>query len=240
MGNFSISYCNVSTAGSVLRMFQVAFGVDTWTKGIKSYLDTNELKSASSDELYAGLQEAVNADNTQGTPPDVKAIMRTWETQSGYPVIHVSRDEDGSLHFEQKRFFYTNQTSENLWTVPISFVSAKNPTFDETSPDFWLEDEKHSVSSSTGKEWGADDWIVVNVQESGYFRVNYDEKLWHLLTLQLNSDEHDAIHVLNRAQLVDDSLNLARAGKLSYEIPFGILKYLEGETDYVPWASVSR
>lgn len=229
---------NFSTAGSVLRMMQVAFGVETWTSGIKNYLVSNELKSANSDQLYVGLQTAIDETASQ---INVKEIMQTWETQSGYPVIHVSHAEDGSLNFEQKRFFYTNETSDNLWIVPINFVTAKDPKFNETSPDFWLpaSKDKHNEKSSSSKEWGADDWVVVNVQESGYYRVNYDEKLWNLLIKQLNSDKHDLIHVLNRAQLVDDSLNLARAGKINYEIPFGILKYLESETDYVPWASVS-
>ena len=39
----------------------------------------------------------------------------------------------------------------------------------------------------------------------------------------------------NRAQLIDDSLNLARAGYLDYTIALNVTKYLKHETDYVPW-----
>lgn len=39
----------------------------------------------------------------------------------------------------------------------------------------------------------------------------------------------------NRAQLVDDALNLARGGSLDYQIALDITKYLVHENDYVPW-----
>lgn len=39
----------------------------------------------------------------------------------------------------------------------------------------------------------------------------------------------------NRAQLVDDALNLARAGILDYRIAMNLTKYLAHENEYVPW-----
>lgn len=48
------------------------------------------------------------------------------------------------------------------------------------------------------------------------------------------------IHVLNRAQLIDDSFNLARAGELSYSVPLTLISYLENEDDFIPWYSVKN
>lgn len=45
------------------------------------------------------------------------------------------------------------------------------------------------------------------------------------------------IHVLNRAQLIDDSFNLARAGELSYVIPLTLINYLVKENDFIPMYS---
>lgn len=43
------------------------------------------------------------------------------------------------------------------------------------------------------------------------------------------------IHVLNRAQLIDDAFNLARAGVLNYSMPLNLISYLEKENDVIPW-----
>ena len=69
----------------------------------------------------------------------------------------------------------------------------------------------------------------------GFYRVNYDKKNWALLTAALNSENFSGIHVINRAQLLDDALALARAGQLDYATAMGVTSYLEKELDYIPW-----
>lgn len=46
------------------------------------------------------------------------------------------------------------------------------------------------------------------------------------------------IHVLNRAQLIDDAFNLARAGEVSYNVPLTLVSYLDKEDDFIPMYSV--
>ena len=46
---------------------------------------------------------------------------------------------------------------------------------------------------------------------------------------------HSVISVINRAQIINDALNLAEAGQLDYEIALNLTLYLEHEMDYVPW-----
>ena len=71
----------------------------------------------------------------------------------------------------------------------------------------------------------------------GYYRVNYDENNWDLLINFLKSDNFKEIPPVNRAQLLDDSLNLARAGVLPYGTALELAEYLEKEVDYIPWHS---
>ena len=52
-------------------------------------------------------------------------------------------------------------------------------------------------------------WIIGNVQQIGFYRVNYDKEHWRLIVCQLNKD-HLAIHPINRAQIINDAWNLAR------------------------------
>ena len=66
------------------------------------------------------------------------------------------------------------------------------------------------------------------------FRVNYDKRNWELLARQLVRD-HSAIHVINRAQILDDAFNLAKSGMLDYEVALSLTAYLGHETEYIPW-----
>jgi aminopeptidase N len=57
-----------------------------------------------------------------------------------------------------------------------------------------------------------------------------------LITTHLkNPNTFTQIAPSNRAQLIDDALNLARGGYLNYGTALDVTKYLSHETDYVPW-----
>ncbi|KAJ8889309.1 hypothetical protein PR048_008807 [Dryococelus australis] len=73
------------------------------------------------------------------------------------------------------------------------------------------------------------------VSYAGFYRVQYDTENWRLLILQLDSDQMALIPAVNRAQILNDAFNLARAGSLNYHIVTVLLRYLSRETDYIPW-----
>lgn len=74
---------------------------------------------------------------------------------------------------------------------------------------------------------------------SGYYRINYDSNNWLLLVEQLQED-HRKIHVLNRAQLIDDSFSLATDERIKYDIPFCLGTYLDNETEMLPLYSALK
>ena len=57
----------------------------------------------------------------------------------------------------------------------------------------------------------------------GYYRVNYEEEAW--LRIAQNFWK---IPFLSRSQIVDDAMNLARAGQLNYDTALQLTKSLEG------------
>ena len=57
-----------------------------------------------------------------------------------------------------------------------------------------------------------------------------------MLAKQLLKD-HTTIHVINRAQIIDDALNLAKSGLLDYDTALSVTGYLSKEVEYIPWAS---
>lgn len=56
-----------------------------------------------------------------------------------------------------------------------------------------------------------------------------------MIIKQLNKQNFKDISTINRAQLIDDALNLARAGKLNYSTALDVTSYLAHETEYLPW-----
>lgn len=64
--------------------------------------------------------------------------------------------------------------------------------------------------------------------------MNYNVDNWNAIIDDLNSNTFHIIHVLNRAQLLDDSFNLAKSGYLDFSIALNILKYLQREYELMP------
>lgn len=74
---------------------------------------------------------------------------------------------------------------------------------------------------------------------TGLYRVNYDPLTWSLITKHLTSPFYRDIHVLNRAQLLDDAFSLSRAGLLNYTTALELSTYLTEEIHLIPWLSYS-
>ncbi|CAG2053006.1 unnamed protein product [Timema podura] len=110
----------------------------------------------------------------------------------------------------------------------------EQPDFETTKPSSWLgaEPSKNLTDLPAGNQH----WVIFNIKETGFYRVNYDEMNWRLLIGQLQDrDRFQQIGVINRAQLLDDALNLARAGLLNYSTALDVTKYLSTELEYLPW-----
>lgn len=98
-------------AGSVLRMMQNVVGESVWERGLNYYLTEMGLKSATSADLYKGLQKAVDEEGTGSV--DIAKVMGSWETQGGYPVVTVNWDKE-KLTLTQERFLYKG-SGDSLW-----------------------------------------------------------------------------------------------------------------------------
>ena len=145
-----------------------------------------------------------------------------------------------TVRFSQKRFLLNSNNEQALirqqYQVPISYTTKSEAKWEPTTR-LWLNQtasgESFAVENlSIPKE----DWILVNLQEVGYYRVTYDEANWNLLVDQLLTDR-SKIHLINRAQILDDLFGLAENGVVSYRLALRALEYLKKETDSLPWSS---
>lgn len=217
--------------------------IETFKKGITNYLNTYKYDNADQDLLFYHLSNQAFNDGKLSQNISVKKIMETWTLKKGYPVVNVHRMVNHNimtLNISQK-WFLLNPFSKNIgskkynqtkWYVPFTLTTKSDPKFDFESRPYWLDNQSQykivELSASSN------DWVVGNLKFSGFYRVNYDQQNWNLIIQQLY-ENHTVIDVVNRAQLLDDSFNLARAELLDIETFLNIVKYLVNETNYIPF-----
>ncbi|XP_076292003.1 uncharacterized protein LOC143214621 isoform X2 [Lasioglossum baleicum] len=219
---------------SIVRMMRLVFGNDIFEAVLRNYLKNNkEKKVAQPENLWIELQAEVNRQNKKLGAP-VNQIMSTWTTKPGFPVLNISI-ENGIATVRQSRFLLRNLKStpiNSTWWIPITWASKSNPNFDNVTVSRWISEQQDTFKLGSEGEW-----VVLNVQSAGFYRANYDNASWYRIIDVLNSKDYRNISDVNRAAIVDDSLNLARAGLLEYKTALDGLKYLTQETNYLPFKS---
>ncbi|XP_069189122.1 aminopeptidase N-like [Procambarus clarkii] len=223
---------------SIIRMMNHFLTERTLRKGLSNYLSVFKYGNAEQDDLWEHLTEAAHQDGSLPLHLTVKTIMDTWTLQKGYPVIMVDRSPDGtSATVSQERFLLagtavSTDTHVYKWWVPLTYTAGDDPNFNNTEVKVWMKESETHITIPSLPNKGH--WVIFNLRETGYYRVNYDHNNWNLLIQQLLTD-HRAIHTINRAQIIDDAMNLAKGNRVSYEVALGLYSYLGNETEYVPW-----
>lgn len=197
-------------------------------------------KSAVEQDLFDALQKSVNEDESIDAAVSVHKAFSSWSQQKGYPVLIVERNYDkNTVVLRQSRYSTPKGIIKDnaTWWIPYNYATALNSNFVDTTPTGWLMPDEQSKTISINAS--LNDWILFNKQQTGYYRVLYDEHNYKLLTKQLNGDNFTLIHWLNRAQLLDDSFDFVEQGVLKIHTFLRLFSYLKRETGYAPWKAAS-
>ncbi|XP_050343236.1 aminopeptidase N [Nymphalis io] len=222
---------------AILRMMNHFLTDDVFNAGITDYLNAKKFGDAEQRDLWSALTNAAREKNAFDA--DVGVVMDSWTLQTGFPVLTITRDyKSGSITFRQERFVLINDTldehNSSVWWIPISYTTASEKDFESTRPKLWLRGERSIVVDNIPVS--ENDWLIANIQQTGFYRINYDQKNWQMLIKVLNSPSRfEEIHPINRAQIIDDAMNLALSGRLDYKTALDISSYLFHERSYVPW-----
>ncbi|XP_014743328.1 PREDICTED: aminopeptidase N [Sturnus vulgaris] len=220
----SIAY---SKGASVLRMLSSFLSEDIFKEGLQSYLHTFAYGNTVYTDLWVHLQEAVRKNNVT-LPTNISNIMDRWTLQMGFPVVTVNT-LDGTV--SQKHFLLDPTSSVDrpsdfnyVWIVPITWMT------NQQSGNYWLTEV-----SATNSDFSINStWLLLNLNVTGYFRVNYNQENWDQLLNQLGTDQ-TVIPVINRAQIIDDAFNLARAKYINVTLALNTTLFLSREREYMPW-----
>ncbi|XP_029158647.1 aminopeptidase N-like [Nylanderia fulva] len=147
---------------------------------------------------------------------NINKIMAFWSTQQHYPVLNVTRYYSRN----SAKIFLESQADmdQNPYCILVTFTEEANINFNWEIQFFYPKK-----------------WIIFNLQQIGFYRVNYDGENWKLIARYLNSEQYINIHVLNRAQIIDDAFHLMIQRKLNFSTFWELSSYLWQEKDYVAW-----
>ncbi|XP_042880569.1 aminopeptidase N-like [Penaeus japonicus] len=219
---------------SILRMMNAFLTEASFKKGIVNFLLAHKYKTATTDDLWHHLTTAAHQDGTLPGNMTVKMVMDTWTLQVGYPVVTVSRSPDGTAaNVSQKLYlarghFDRGEALDQKWWIPLTHTSKGEADFNRTQDVTWMKDSEESIAVTSLPP--KDQWVIFNLRETGYYRVNYDDHNWNLLIRQLR-DDHSAISVENQAQMADDAMNLGVAGELSFKVVLDLINALKNTSE---------
>lgn len=246
-------------ASCVIRMMVHFLGEETFMRGVSSYLKKFSYSNANQNDLWNSLSEAsrdpegavvilgLMKEQTTKAGLNVAEIMNTWTLQKGFPYVTIERAYEGVpgtrdlIRATQNRFLQDMPEAREAadvsyrWWIPISYAKAGG-NFSETEPKFWLSPEDEYTDHHLAIKLRVGEALIVNVQETGFYRVNYDDRNWGLLEKTLKSDRN-LINPVNRGQIINDAMNLAKVGILRYDVALPTTLYLDSEDSFAPWAT---
>ncbi|NWY31069.1 AMPN Aminopeptidase, partial [Pheucticus melanocephalus] len=223
----SIAY---SKGASVLRMLSSFLSEDIFKEGLQSYLHTFSYSNTIYADLWVHLQQAVDKNKVQ-LPDSISNIMDRWTLQMGFPVVTV---DTLSGTVRQAHFLLDPTSSVDrpsvfnyTWVIPITWMTGSG----HGNSTYWLT---NVTDINNNFRLNSPDWLLLNLNVTGYFRVNYNQENWNQLIEQLDTN-HTVFPVINRAQIIDDTFNLARAKYVNVTLALSTTRFLAQETEYMPW-----
>ncbi|CAL8126430.1 unnamed protein product [Orchesella dallaii] len=160
-------------------------------------------------------------------------IMNEWTLQSSYPIVFVDGppSSSNSNNVTISQVSYNNGSDSSKWVVPLRILTEG----DISTQNLWLLPLNTLTIPHNQSQW-----IILNNEAMGYYRVVYDERLIDSLFRQLTSN-HERIPASSRSQLFDDYFTLAfNTDFVNLETALTLSKYLEKETKYSVWVPVFK
>ena len=213
-------------AGAIVRMLEGYLGTEVFRAGVRKYVTDHAYGSTTSADLWRAL-EAVS-----GKP--VTAVATAFIEQSGVPlVIAETRCIDGAqrIGLRQQRFELPNagQAPGRLtgaWQIPIAAELVNGQQ--QLEPVLLTQAPLEIAAGRCG------DAVKLNVGDTGYYLVQYDDTLRLALT---RSFAH--LPPADRVNLLADTWTLVEAGRGS---PTAYLELVEqiGDDSRPVWDQVMR
>jgi puromycin-sensitive aminopeptidase len=212
----AISY---SKGASLIKQLAYYIGHDNFKNGLRVYLKKHSYKNTKTLDLWHSFEKI--------SKKPVLKIMDYWTKKPGYPIVFVSLNKNNTLSLRQERFFEFNnfKKDKSIWPIPISLISDKNLIHN------YLFNKKktniHNISLN---------WIKLNSDENGFFRVSYDDAL---LSMLKNPIKNNRLSEKDRFGVLRDVLTTSFKGYVSFEKVFNFIESYSDEKEYSLWLEIT-
>jgi aminopeptidase N len=200
--------------GRLLRMLQHYVGNDAFRKGLQQYFTTHAYSNTEGEDLWKALGDA--------SGKDIAAFMNTWISQSGYPVLHVSQDNDLVTLTQEQFFTGPHQPSTKQWPLPLVSSCSEMPELLDTRE---VQITRHHETP-----------LRFNVGDTAHFVTHYSPELLARLIEEVQNGNLD---ILGRLQLLHEQTLLARGGMISTAELLPLLPAYKDETTEAVWDIIS-
>ncbi|XP_055613354.1 endoplasmic reticulum aminopeptidase 2 [Uranotaenia lowii] len=244
----------IDKSASMLAMLQSAIGESNFRQCLGKFIKNFKYQTAEPSDLWYICAKQDNYSK------NVKEMMNFWTNLAGFPLLNVSRQGD-ELHISQTPFapaefvainddYSIDEDNETLsttttstttmaptpassgkdkkrirWTFPISYVTSNSERLPETT---WFNTSETRITLNHSPKW-----IKLNHEQTGYYRVLYDEENWAKLVEQLHINHH-VFSTQDRVGLVSDIFTLCHANLLSCDFAMDLISYFPKEQDWGP------
>ena len=198
----------------VIRMIEGWLGEDKFRDGMRAYMKAHAYSNATSQDLWNALSSA--------SGKDVTSVTKGFITQPGIPEVNVAsscKGQDTVYTLTQSRFVIHDPNPKPLsWNIP---VVAGGPGL--ATQSLVLSGKPIKISAH-----GCNAPLKLNLGESGYYRVHYDDAAFASLLKVVPT-----FAAVDRANLLGDQYALFRAGTAPVAKWFDLVNRLSaaGESD---------
>lgn len=196
----------------VIRMMEGWLGEERFRDGMRAYMKAHAYNSATSQDLWNALSK------TSGQ--DVGKVARSFTEQPGIPQVNVAftcAAGKGTYTLTQSRFtIHDAAPKAQTWNIP---VVAGAPG--QTTQKLVLGGAPQNLTVEN-----CDAPLKLNLGESGYYRVKYDDAAF--ATLLKNSAHLDSV---DRANLLGDQFALFQSEQVSLATYMNLADHLLSENE---------
>lgn len=216
----SITY---EKGAALIHMLESYLGEEDFRRGIHAYLSAHRYSNTTTSDLWEALGTA--------SGKAIRNMCAGWTKQPGLPVVEVralTAAGTQTLRFTQHRFTVEGQSAPNLhWVIPLSFLE-------------FSEHERGPASTfllEAGSAWGGSlpegDAVKVNAGDTGYYRVEYEPRLFERLLR-----DYASLPDADRLNLVDDAWAMVNAARLSATNYLQMLAAISNDKTGAVWQQV--